>query len=264
MPETPGIVFVVFFLVPAVYAIKLGLEVMGRLMELLLPGIVFVYVLLFVLVIPKLKVINILPIMADGIKPVIAGALANTNFPFAQILPVAFLYKYVENNGGKKGNLNFIKYIFISILISTVLLTLRGAATVAAFDVEALKTLTYPPFSTIRAIEIGDIIERLDYFLLGAYYGTTFFKFIITYYVICECINDAVGRGKPSNYAVPVAILLLVLMPFLLPRFELVLKVSMAYLFTSFPLFFVIPILLFITIKIKEKRIKNISGYREQ
>jgi len=86
-----------------------------------------------------------------------------------------------------------------------------------------------------------------------------FFKFIITFYVICECINDSVGKGKPSNYAIPVAILILVLMPFLLPRFELVLKVSMAYLFTSFPLFFVIPILLFITIKIREKRRKNIS-----
>ncbi|MBM7615463.1 spore germination protein (amino acid permease) [Alkaliphilus hydrothermalis] len=266
MPETPGIVFAIFFLVPAIYAIKLGLEVMARLMELLLPIIVIVYVLLLVLVIPKLEYTKFLPIMVGGIKPVLAGALPNINFPFGQILPVAFLYKYVKGNGGgdgkvgKGGNTDFIKYCFAAIIIATILLTFRAMASAAAFDEESLKSLTYAPFSTIRAIEIGNIIERLDYFLLGAFYGTTFFKFIITYYIICEVINDVIGKGKPANYAVPVAILILVLMPFLLPRFDLILKTVNPYLFVSLPIFFMVPLLLYITIGIKEKR--NSRGNR--
>ena len=170
-------VFLIFFLIPAVYGVKLGLEVIARLMEFSLPSLASVFVLLFILVMPKLDYQKLRPIMSEGIRPIIAGAIPNMNFPYGQILPIAFLYKYVKTDS-TEGN-RFIRYTFIGIFFSTILLSIRALAAAAAFDQYTLQTLKFPPFSTIRVIEIGDVIERLDPIFLGIFYITTFFKFIL-------------------------------------------------------------------------------------
>ncbi|ABR49339.1 spore germination protein [Alkaliphilus metalliredigens QYMF] len=252
MPETPGYIFIIFFIVPAVYGVKLGLEVFVRLLEFLLPILIIVYCILFLLVLSKLDFGKVLPIMSQGIKPVLAGAIPNMNFPYAQILPVIFYYRYTKTKA--RGKSQFLKYTFIAIFLATVLLTFRALASVASFEEETLKTLNFPPFSTIRIIEVGDIIERLDPLFLAVFYVTTYFKFIITYYVICEIISDYFQLGEPKDFAWPVAILIGVSMPFLIPRFDVILAWVVPYFFVSLPLFAPIPLLLFITIKLKDKK----------
>ncbi|AOT70735.1 GerAB/ArcD/ProY family transporter [Geosporobacter ferrireducens] len=258
MPETPGYIFIIFFLIPAVYAIKLGLETIARLLEFLLPLLIVIYCTLFLLVMPKLDFGNLMPVLSEGMKPVLAGAIPNMNFPYAQILPVAFFYRYTRSES--RGSRKFLKSIFAAIFMATVLLSLRSMASVAAFDEATLITLTYPPFSTIRLIEIGDILERLDALLLAVFYGTTFIKFILTYYVICEIISDYFQTGRPKDFSIPVAVMIGISMPFLIPRFDIILKTVVPYFFSSIPLFFPIPLLIFITIKIKNKGKNNTQG----
>ncbi|WP_026476850.1 GerAB/ArcD/ProY family transporter [Alkaliphilus transvaalensis] len=253
-PETPGYIFTIFFIVPIVYGIKLGLEVVVRLLESLTPLLAILYFILFILVVPKLNFQNLQPVMADGIRPVLAGSIPNMNFPYAQILPVAFYYKHTR---AKEGNeKKFLKYTFIGIVMATLLLTIRSLASVAAFEEETLKTLVFPPFSTIRVIEVGDIIERLDPFFLAVFYATTFFKFVLTFYIICESISDYFRVGEPKDFAWPLAILIGVTMPFLIPRFDIILRTVVPYFFVSIPLFVPIPLILYMTIKIKDGRKK--------
>ena len=250
MPETPGYVFIIFFLVPAVYGIKLGLETIGRLLEFILPMIIVVYCALFLMVIPKLDFLKLFPIMEGGVKPVLAGAIPNMNFPYAQLLPIVFYYKYTRVN--LQGSDKFLKAAFIAVLLATILLSFRAIAPATAFGEATLKTLTYPPFSTIRLIEIGDVLERLDALFLATFYGTTFFKFIITYNVICQIIADYFKTGEASDFSLPVAIVIGVAMPFLLPRFDVILQTVVPFFFVSLPLLFPIPFLLYIIIRIKK------------
>ena len=255
MPETPSYIFTIFFLIPAIYAVKLGIEVIVRLIGFLTPIFVVIYCVLFFLTLPKLDFARMLPIMSEGIKPVLAGAIPNMIFPFAQILPVVFYYKNVkENDTGKR---KFVQYTFISILMATILLASRALSAVTAFEESTLKTLTYPPFSTIRIIEVGDIIERLDPLLLAIFYGTTFFKFILTYNVICEIISDCFKVGKPKDFALPIAVLIGVSTPFLIPRFDIILETVVPYFYVFLPLFLPIPLLLFLTIKFKNRKMQN-------
>lgn len=249
MPETPGVVFIIFFLVPAVYAIKLGVEVFARLLDFLIPLLVVIYCLLFLLVLPKLEFENIQPILADGLKPMLAGAIPNMNFPYAQILPVAFYYKHCKTQS--QGSDKFLMWVFAGILTATVLLTFRAIASVAAFDEATLITLSYPPFSTIRLIEVGEVLERMDALLLAVFYGTTFLKFILTYYVICEIISDYFQAGEPKSFSLPVAVLTGAAMPFLIPRFDIIFDTVVPYFYSFLPIFFLIPLLLYITIRIK-------------
>ncbi|SHK05372.1 spore germination protein (amino acid permease) [Geosporobacter subterraneus DSM 17957] len=258
MPETPGVVFIIFFLIPGIYAVKLGLETIARFLEFLLPALVIVYCTLFLLVMPKLVLDHLRPILAEGMKPVLAGAIPNMNFPYAQILPVAFFYKYTRSHS--KGGKNFLKPIFGAIFAASILLTFRSMASIAAFDEATLITLPYPPFSTIRLIEVGDVLERLDAFLLAVFYGTTFIKFILTCYVMCEIISDYFQAGEPKDFSMPVAVLIGVSMPILIPRFDIILKTVVPYFFSSLPLFAPIPLLLYMTIRIRKKEHKSQGG----
>lgn len=251
MPETPAYIFIIFFLAPAIYAVKLGLGTFVRLVEFVIPQLIVIYGLLVLLVLPKLELTKLLPVMAEGIKPVLGGAIPNLNFPFAQILPIAFYYKFIKAD--KSGGNKFIIFCFLGIVAATILLTFRALASAAAFDQMTLQTLTYPPFSTIRLIEVGEILERLDALLLGIFYLTTFFKFIITYYIICQIISDCFQAGKPEDFALPVAVLLGISMPLLIPRFDVILDFVVPYFFLFLPIFFPIPILLYATIKVRDK-----------
>ncbi len=256
MPETPSYIFIVFIIVPAVYGIKLGLEVFIRLLEFLLPILVIIYCVLFLLVLPKLEFQKLLPVMSEGIRPVLAGAIPNMNFPYAQILPVAFYYKYTKINS--QGKNKFLKYTFVAIFLSTILLSFRALASAASFEEATLKTLNFPPFSTIRIIEVGDVLERLDPLFLAVFYVTTYFKFIFTYYVICQIISDYFQVGEPKDFAWPVAILIGVSMPFLIPRFDIIIATIIPHFVVSLPLLLPIPFLLFLTIKSKDKKHRKI------
>ncbi|QUH25257.1 GerAB/ArcD/ProY family transporter [Serpentinicella alkaliphila] len=255
MPETPGYIFIIFFLIPTMYALKLGVEVFIRFMEFILPILVVIYIILYLLVIPKLDYQKILPIMSDGIKPVFSGAIPNLNFPYAQVLPVVFFYKHIK--GDRNERKKFIKYSFLGILGATILLSIRSLASTTAFEEFTLKTLTFPPLSTIRIIQVGDVIERLDPFFYAILYIATFFKFLITFYVICEIISELFNVGEPRDFAIPVAVLIGVFMPYAIHKFDIILRTVVPYFILSIPLFFPIPILLYATIKYKNKKNKK-------
>lgn len=251
MPETPGYVFVIFLLVPAVYAVKLGIETISRFLEFLLPLLVIIFCILFIFLLPKLELRNLLPIASNGIKPILAGTIPNISFPFADLLPIVFFYQYTRKD--TEDNSKFLKTTFSAILLITLLLTLRAMATVASFEEMTLKTLTFPPFNAIRIIKIGDVLERLDALFLAVFYTTTFFKFTITYYVICKIITDFFNISGPKIVAVPMAVLIGVSMPFLFPSFDTVLKGSISSFYLVIPLLLLMPIILYITIKVKGK-----------
>lgn len=252
MPETPGYVFIIFFLVPAIYAIKLGIETLARLSEFLLPILIVTYTLLFILVIPKLQFTNLLPIMSEGFKPVVAGAIPNMSFPYAQILPIVFFYKYSDT--GTSNNKKFLIYCFGAIFVSTLLLSMRTISSIAAFDENTLKVLTYPPFSTIRIIELGGVLERLDALLLAVFYGTTFYKFVLTYYVTSQIVTDYFNIGEIRDYALPIAVLMGVSMPYLVPRLDVVNESTLPFFILSLPLLVPIPLLLYLTIRLKANK----------
>lgn len=252
MPETPPFIFIIFFLVPALYAAKLGLETLARFTEFILPFIVLTYILMKLLILPKMEFINLLPIMEYGMGPVLEGAIPNLNFPYAQLLPVVFFYKYVVTE--KENKKRFLYFFFAAIFLNSLLLLIRTITSISAFEINVLKNMTYPPYSTIRLIEVGEVIERVDSMLFGTFYATTFLKFSITFFVICQIISDHFEAGAPKDFATPMLVLIGVSMPFLIPRFDIILGSVVPYLYVFSPIFFTIPILLFITIKVKNRK----------
>ncbi|KAB3531091.1 GerAB/ArcD/ProY family transporter [Alkaliphilus serpentinus] len=251
MPETPGHIFLIFLIAPAIYAVKLGIEIISRFLQLLLPLLIILYSLLFAFAIPKLDFSNLLPVAADGIMPIIGGAIPNMNFPYAQILPIVFFYQYTSkaaDNGDK-----FTKYTFAGIFMATLLLSFRGIASISAYEEATLKSLTFPPFNTIRIIEVGDVLERLDAVFIGVFYATTFYKFTITYYAMCKIVSEYFHANDAQTFSVPIAALIGLSMTFFIPTFNMISVAIIPYLVLFIPLLFIMPILLYITVRVHKE-----------
>ncbi len=129
----------------------------------------------------------------------------------------------------------------------------------ATFSEDFLKVLAFPPFSTIRVIEIADVIERLDSIFIAIFYATTFLKFLITYYVICQITKEFFGIGELKAVSLPIGILLGISMPFLFPRFDIIGNNIVPYFYASIPLLFIMPVVLYITIMVKDKGQKKLQ-----
>jgi spore germination protein KB len=64
--------------------IKQGIEGLGRWGEIFLPILLFIIFMALILSIPNLKADNILPVLEDGITPVIKGTISTFSFPMAE------------------------------------------------------------------------------------------------------------------------------------------------------------------------------------
>jgi len=114
-PETPMIVVIGLFAAVLVYVINGGIEVIGRLSELLVPLIPLLVFIISLSVITVHDFTAFLPILENGMIPVLNAAFSFISLPFGET--VAFLMLFVHLNEKKK----LSKIVLVSAVISTVM-----------------------------------------------------------------------------------------------------------------------------------------------
>ncbi|HHV98519.1 MAG TPA: endospore germination permease [Clostridiaceae bacterium] len=112
-PETPMIVVIGLFAVVLLYAVNSGIEVLGRLSELLVPIIPIVIFIIGLSLISVHDFTAFLPILENGITPVLKAALSFLTFPFGET--VAFLMVFPHLN--KKEKLKKVVFLSAGIII---------------------------------------------------------------------------------------------------------------------------------------------------
>lgn len=94
--ETPMAVVIGLFAVILVYLVNSGIEVMGRLSELLVPVIFLVVFIISLSLITVRDFTAFFPVLENGMKPVLNGAFALITFPFGE--SVVFLMVFPHLN----------------------------------------------------------------------------------------------------------------------------------------------------------------------
>ncbi|SHK33681.1 GerAB/ArcD/ProY family transporter [Desulforamulus aeronauticus] len=118
--ETPPSILYFFIILLCAYGIKLGLEVMARAFSLLIP-----FTIILALIIQVFSMINadfekLLPILSNGVLPVIHAGLNFTAFPVGEALVLFSMIIYQVKNLrgiGAKLSSGFIFAIFILFLV---------------------------------------------------------------------------------------------------------------------------------------------------
>ncbi|MEL1136651.1 endospore germination permease [Desulfitobacterium sp. THU1] len=248
MDITPPLFFKITLLILSAFAAYKGIESLGRFTELVAPiGMIVVLGVVLALV-KDMDPKEFLPFLESGLFPSFFTGLYifSTNI---ELIMMAVLLPFLNH----RGKLNTV-YIGFPILLVVFLFTLT-ATVIALFGYDLAKTMTFPFYSAIRTISLGNIIERVESIFVAAWLLGLYVKMALYLYVTVLGISQ-IFRLK-------------VYRPLLLPLVSLIVPVSTLLgknivemnEFTSFEIYpwyalnfiFIIPFFLLLTAIVRRK-----------
>lgn len=173
--RTPLPVFLVTVAFISGYAVYKGIGVLGRLAEIIVPVVVFSYILVVFLDISQVNVMRLLPFGEGGYLPVIKGALV-PNAYLGEVFIIGFLLPHLDKPGEIK------KTAALSIVIVTILLTVGTMAVITIFGVDITSRFRYPSYELFRSVNIG-LLNRQDPLGMAIWVAGGFLKVAIFYYL---------------------------------------------------------------------------------
>ncbi len=207
LPGTAGIIFSVGILLPCIYAIFKGFEVITRVNAIIFPIFMVAIIMIMVVSSSSMDFQKLTPILAEGIEPVLKGSYRQLIW-FGETLTLAMVMPYIDSpNKIKKITLLTIFFItLLGICVNISIVTTFGART---------ETLTYAFLELSRNVHLGNFIERLDSILMIIWVAAVFMKITIFYYCSVLAISQLFHLKRYNIPTIPVGIILILLATYL-------------------------------------------------
>lgn len=176
LQNTPLAVINSAILLLSAIVVKKGLEVIARVNELTLPFLIILIFVLTALSMPETDIRRLEPVLENGIKPVIAGALPAIGFPFAETVLFTMIIPYVNHPGRAR------RSMLTGALAGGFLLFLVILRTLTVLSPGATAKFWYPALESIRMIDLFNIIQRVEVVIIVGWIILGFMKITVCLY----------------------------------------------------------------------------------
>lgn len=243
--ETPILFICILIVVLAVYAIKNGLEVIGRIFGILVFFYVLFEITITILLIPQLDPGNLLPFLEHGFKPVLKAGFNTIAFPFGELV----LLLVISSVGNSKTN--FKKVGLSAVAVGGLLILITLFRDIMALGPALLESVTYPAqASTLiipRPLDVSSLIASS--LLIGSGAETT------TYLYACTLgITQLFNLDDYKPFVLPMGALMIVLAIWNFTNtYQFFDWVGEIYPYYVLPFHTIIPVIILITLKAKKK-----------
>ncbi|OAB48344.1 GerAB/ArcD/ProY family transporter [Paenibacillus antarcticus] len=212
MAETPILAIQILFICIVIFAVRLGLEVIARTGEIFLPCIILLFLLMVVFLIPQAEFEKLLPILENGIKPVIHGSFSFIAFPFLELVVFLMIIPYI--NQPKLIRKGFLQ----GALLGGIVLIILVAMCVLVLGADETARTIYPSYSLARRINIGQFLERVEAMVALLWMLTIFMKCTFYYYVFNLGLAQLLKLKGYRMLTLPAGLLVIVLSPIISPN----------------------------------------------
>ncbi|OIU71685.1 GerAB/ArcD/ProY family transporter [Rossellomorea aquimaris] len=226
MIETPKEYIHLLFLVPVIYGVKQGIEVMSRFAETLYPTFIILFIIFILLLIPDIELKQLEPVMSAGVKPIIQSSLSFLSLPFLEFLVFLIIIPCVNTKVDIK------KVMIKGSLMGGVSLIILTFLVISVIGHEVASMYSYPTFILAKQINIADFLQRVEVLIAAIWIISLFVKLLICYYVSCIGICSIFSIKNPNTVAFPLGIVLWYLGNIVYPDnayFSTFIKVSLSY-----------------------------------
>ena len=204
LPQTPQSIVGLFMVFLCIWAVKAGIEVICRWTAIIFPITIIVILAVTFLFAPILNFENFKPVLFYGIKPVIASAFSVFAFPLSEtVIFLAFL-----NQLSPKASV--YKVYFLNLLISGLFIVLVSVRTLLSLGVPNISIEFFPTYSSVRLVNIGDFLERIEITVAMVFLFAGFIKINVCLYSSCIGVAHLFGL---KDYRQVVGILGLSMLP---------------------------------------------------
>ncbi len=254
--NTPRIIPLTCILILCAWVVKEGIEVLGRWSSLfVVVSIVFVFTTILLLI-PQMSVKNILPILNNGIAPVLKGALGTYAFPFTQIVLFTIAFSNFESK--KSPYKIYIK----SLLIGGIFILLISLTNIFVLGIDAASRVYYPSYSSSLRVDIGELIQRVEIIISGGFVIGAFAKGSVYLLSACKAIACLFDCKDYRFIVIPVALLMISFSSYtysnIMEYFYWILELWTVYY--ALPFQIITPIIIWIFAEIKSRKLINNSN----
>ncbi|MFP7493998.1 GerAB/ArcD/ProY family transporter [Terribacillus saccharophilus] len=238
LEETPLSVILISMYWVAIYLLVGGISPIARLIELLTPASIFIFILVFCLGFKVFELDNLRPLFGLGPIPVLKGVVPTfLTFSGLEFLLV-FIAMMQTPKHAKKVAL-FGLGIPVSIYLLAVIIITGG------LSVDRMKHEKWPTFALIQEYEYeGVLFERFDSLFLVVWLIQMFTTYVICQYVAAKGISTLTRLTyRKANYVLLAVVYILCMIPKDLNQLE---KMGSYIGYTSFVFSFAIPAILLI------------------
>ncbi|NJJ39178.1 GerAB/ArcD/ProY family transporter [Paenibacillus apii] len=249
--ETPILVIMAGFMLGVVYCLRGGIEVLGRLGEILFPvafiALVTGWILIITSEIHHFEYIE--PVFEKNGLPIL-----NAVFPFLLVFPFGqtLLFMMFANNLNPLSR--FRKVGMAGILASGIIVSLNMMGLILIFGPLVLKETEFPLYTAIGMVDLGDFIMNLDAFAILMMVLGGFFKLGAFMYGAVVGTAQLFRLESYHSLLVPWGTIILALSFIIASTYSQHIyigwNISIPYIF--FPLYVIIPILLLIIAAIRK------------
>ncbi len=177
--ETPVSVLGILFLLPILYGLFLGIEVLLRTSEIFIVYLVLtgVFLIIFIFLSDIFQYENLLPVLEPGWKKIVGTTLKEPWMaPFGEVVCFTMIFAYLN-----KPKLQF-KASFLGVILGGISLTLFHFLTIAVLGAETRGSSISPFLRMVQKIEVAEIIQRLDalfmiWLLVNDFFKTSIFMY---------------------------------------------------------------------------------------
>lgn len=202
LPKTPPVVFSVVLVLLCAYALSKGFETVARLSTIFI-SFNFVLITLGLLgSVNKIKIANILPVLENGIKPPLRGAL----FQFSNFGQMLALYSLPVNISAKDSKVK----ASLAVVIIYLLIAVLSTELVSLFGVEEVRRIIYKLFEIFRFVNIKNFV-RIETAFIPLWFTTFFIKVSILYYAILKTLQLTLELKTYRYLIIPTGIILVAL-----------------------------------------------------
>lgn len=246
LTDTPMIVISGIFVAVIAYAIRGGIETLGRVNEMMLPLRELIVILVIIFLIKDFKWENLAPVMGNGALPILKGAVPVTSFPLGETIVFAMLLPNISHIHKLK------KAYMITILSAGMFLTFSVLLTILVLGPSIASRLNVPVQTVIQMIDIADFLTNLDSLGMLLWVSANFIKIAVCYYCTAVGIAQWLKLSDYRPVVTPVGILMLIFSLIVYNNnIEQATFASTIWPFYSLPIELLIPLILLIIAKIR-------------
>ncbi|TGE34603.1 endospore germination permease [Desulfosporosinus sp. Sb-LF] len=245
LPETPILVIMIMFMFICAWAVRNGIEVIARTSFLFVLITLLITSITFILLLKNMKITNLLPVLDIPLRDFIHSTNILMAIPFNEVFVFLMVIPYMNNQKHIKATtLLGLTIGGLNMLLMTIRNTLVLGPLVAI--------LTSSSMESVRLINIGKILTRLEMVVAISLLVSLFLKVSVFYYATVLGIAQLVKMRSYLPLVLPVGIIGITL--------ALCFESSMQFIYTSqntFPIFSIpfyilIPILSLFIAKIRK------------
>ena len=198
---------ITLLMIPIVYGLMLGVNVIGRSSELLFYVfcICFIPLLIAVFTSDIFKFENLLPVLEKGLFALKTDIYTMSLFPYGEAITFLFIFPLIPND--KKGKI--LKYGYVAIVMAMVILLGIDVMNIGILGADLTKNFVYPFFNAMKMVGVSILFERVDPLAIIILMMTCFFKISIYCYAGLACLEKIVVRFNYRQLAIPIGILLI-------------------------------------------------------